>query len=93
MYINHYKNIIEDKEKTLSHLKYLGEKILKQIESSGKEDLRLRVFIKAYVEGKSNNELLDEMPEYALQTIWNIKTEINGLIRTEDHYINQVVNK
>lgn len=77
MYIDHYKAIISDKEKTLYKLKYLGQKMLKKIESRGKEDLKLRVFIAAYIDGKTNDELMEEIPGYELKTIWNVKTEIN----------------
>jgi len=80
-FINRYEIIIFEKEKTLSKLKYLGKKTLKKIESRGKEDIKLKVFILAYIDGKSNEEIMDEIPGYEIKTIWNIKSEFNGLFK------------
>jgi len=75
--IDTYKEILKEKQKTLSELNALGKKYLTRLEERGKEDLKLRVFIAAYIEGKSNVEVMDEIQGYELQTIYNIKTEIN----------------
>jgi len=88
-YIERYRIIIADKEKTLNKLRSLGSKMLKRVESRGKEDLKLKVFILAYIDGKTNDEIMDEIPGYELKTIWNVKTELNGIIR-ENHFSNKL---
>jgi len=75
---------IGDKKRELSrarsHMKQL-EHALKST-SEKIDDLRLTVFIKAYVEDKANEVIADELG-YSLQTIWNTKTELNKMIEGE----------
>lgn len=79
--IQRYEIIIKDKEKTLVRLRGLGKKILKKLEARNKEDLKLRVFIATYLEGKSTSEIKNEIPGYEMQTIWNAKTQLNAMMR------------
>lgn len=79
--IFHYEIIITEKKETLNKLRNLGRKALQKIESRGKEDLKLKVFMLAYIDGKSNEEIMDEVPGYEIKTIWNIKSEFNTMFK------------
>jgi len=81
MYIDSYQKIITEKESVLESLKHLGNRMLLRLEARGKEDLRLRIFIMSYIEGKTNEEIKEEIGNYEMQTIWNIKTELNNLAK------------
>ena len=76
-----YQKIITEKEMVLESLKHLGNRMLLRLEARGKEDLRLRIFIMSYIEGKTNEEIKEEIGNYEMQTIWNIKTELNNLAK------------
>ena len=80
-YIERYRLIIQEKEATLESLKHLGNRMLLRLEARGKEDLRLRIFIMSYIEGKTNEDIKEEIGNYEMQTIWNIKTELNNLAK------------
>jgi len=76
-----YQRIITEKEMVLESLKHLGNRMLLRLKARGKEDLRLRIFIMSYIEGKTNEEIKEEIGNYEMQTIWNIKTELNNLAK------------
>jgi hypothetical protein len=80
-YIDRYQMIIREKEETLTKLKYLGERMLTRMEARGKEDIKLRVFMLSYIDGMSNEQIKEEIGNYEMQTIWNIKTELNNLFK------------
>ena len=77
--IDRYRQIISEKEATLQSLKHLGNRMLLRLEARGKEDLRLKIFVMSYIEGMTNEEIKEEIGAYEMQTIWNIKTELNNL--------------
>ena len=79
--IGRYEMIIGEKKNTLESLKHLGNRMLTRLAARDKEDLRLKVFIMSYIEGMSNEQIKDEIGSYEMQTIWNVKTELNNLFK------------
>lgn len=81
--IERYTSIIREKKETLQSLKHLGNRMLTRLAARDKEDLRLKIFIMSYIDGKTNEQIREEIGNYEMQTIWNIKTELNNLFKDQ----------
>lgn len=81
--IERYTSIIAEKKDTLQSLKHLGNRMLTRLAARDKEDLRLKIFIMSYIDGKTNDQIKEEIGNYEMQTIWNVKTELNNLFKDQ----------
>jgi hypothetical protein len=74
-YIERYRIIIADKEKTLNKLRSLGSKMLQQLKKKNRTDSVLEIFMMSVFEGKNVDEI--KQMGYAPSTIYNAHTIFN----------------
>ena len=77
--IESISKIIKQKQKALNRLKYVGKKQANKL-----DDLKLKVFILSFIEGKSNLDIAEEL-NYEPKTIRNIKCKLNNIVDVQQN--------
>ena len=77
--IDRYQMILKEKQEKLESLKHAGNRMLTRLQARNKDDIKLRVFILSYIDGLTNEQIYEQIGNYEMQTIWNVKTQLNKL--------------
>lgn len=75
-----YERTIKQKQQALQNIRQIGMHVSKTLEEKKQPDLKLKIFMASYFDGKTSETIATELG-YSIKRIWNIKSEINELAR------------